>query len=154
MPPACSGCGSVAPEGEAGCQATFDELCVRNPGGIPSYQVRRTLVDAYALQHPDRYCASGKSFAAHLTGLCCTFEHGSHPSVLEAVQRWLNGPRKLEKPEIPSSRGGVTLADVQGARDSQVLALAVEKWARSTWEAYSALHPLARRWIQEALARR
>lgn len=29
---------------------------------------------------------------------------------------------------------------------------AVERWARSTWEAYSPLHAIASRWIQQALS--
>jgi hypothetical protein len=35
--------------------------------------------------------------------------------------------------------------------DPQAYGEAVERWARSTWDAYSALQPLARRWIAEAL---
>jgi hypothetical protein len=29
---------------------------------------------------------------------------------------------------------------------------AVEGWARSVWEAHATLHPLARQWVQQALA--
>lgn len=69
----------------------FEEFGARSFADPPYWRVHRMMVDAYCLQHPERYCVSAKSLAAHLTGLCCAFEHGGHPSVNAAVQRWLNG---------------------------------------------------------------
>jgi hypothetical protein len=109
------------------------------------------MVDAYCLQHPENYCASAKSFAAHLTGLCSAFEHGSHHSLLRATQRWLNGPSRIEKPELPEFKGTVTIADVLSAPEGDAFPAAIEDWARSTWDAYESLQPLARRWLHEAL---
>lgn len=154
MDEVCEGCGIKARGGTAGCQAMFDELGARPLGLPPSYAVHRRTVDTYCLQHPASYCVSAKSLAAHLTGLCCAFEHRSHPTLLRSLQQWLNGTPALAKPELPVARGEVTIADVVSAPDAESEARALERWARSTWEAYSALHPLARRWIQEALAGR
>ena len=67
-------------------------------------------------------------------------------------RRWLNSTPRMEKPEIPSFRGELTIADVRDAPDPEAYGQAVELWARSTWKAYSALHSLARQWIQQALA--
>jgi hypothetical protein len=64
--------------------------CARGNGGLPGdhgllardftdaayFRVHRMIVDTYCLQHPDRYCVSAKSLAAHLTGLCWLIEHG------------------------------------------------------------------------------
>jgi len=149
----CSGCGWAATEGSDGCQALFDELLARDFSNVIYGRSHRLMVDTYSLQHPDRYCVSAKSLAAHLGGLCCAIEHGARPEAYHSLQRWLNGRSPIEKPELPSSRGAVTIADVQAASDAAGYAQAVERWARSTWEAYAILHPLARRYMDEALAR-
>lgn len=53
---------------------------------------------------------SGKSFVAHLTGMCAALEHDDTLAVNQAVQRWLNGPRAIVKPaEPPRDRGGLTI---------------------------------------------
>jgi hypothetical protein len=65
--------------------------------------------------------------------------------------RWLDGTAPIQKPEITAFRSAFTIADVYRATDADTHARAVERWARSTWEAYVALHPLARRWVEEAL---
>lgn len=148
----CSGCGLAVRGGEAGCQEIFDGQLARDFSDVAYFGVHRMLVDTYALQHPDRYCASAKSLAAHLTGLCWLVEHGGSRAVgSEALRRWLNGGPRLEKPEVPSFRGRLTIGDLPQGEDAGAHAQAVDCWARSTWEAYSALHPLARQWILQAL---
>jgi hypothetical protein len=146
----CEGCGLVVEGGTAGCQLLFDEL----RGGqlvASTYQLQRLTVDTYCMQHPDRYCVSAKSLAAHLTGLCWALEYSGHPSGLKALQRWLDGRAPIEKPELPSVRGALTVADVIGTPDAERRAAAIGRWAHSTWDAYSALHSVARRWVEEAL---
>ena len=110
----------------------------------PSYAWTRLTVDVYCLQHPDRYCVSAKSLAAHLTGLAWWVEHGPDERGLRALQRALDGPVELVKPAIPSERGSLTIADVTAALDYSP---AVEAWARTTWDAYAPLHETARAWI-------
>ena len=56
--------------GETGCQKIFEDLLARDFGNVLYFRSHRMLVDTYALQHPERYCVSAKSLAAHLTGLC------------------------------------------------------------------------------------
>ena len=77
--------------------------------------------------------------------------HGSQPSVLEAQRRWLDGRPPLENPALPASRGSLPIAAAYGAPAAVSLVAAVARWARSTWEAYAVLHPVARRWTEEAL---
>jgi hypothetical protein len=148
----CSGCGLLVAGGKAGCRAIFDEVSAREWNHPTSYRYHRMFVDAYCLQHPDESCASAKSFVAHLTGLCAAFEHKSHPSVFKAVNRWLSGGPSITKPELPAFRGGLTIAEVHAEQDPFPIAQAVDRWARSTWEAYVALHSQARAWIEEAFS--
>ncbi len=64
------------------------------------------------MQHRDPYCRSDKSYAAHLTRLCCGVEHNGNPKIYAAIQKWLNGSVAIEKPEVLSYRGGMTVANV------------------------------------------
>lgn len=150
----CSGCGWVTAEGKAGCRARFDQLCARDYSQPTSYRYHRMLVDAYCLQHWEEYGPTGKRFAAHLAGLCCAFEHDSHPSVLRALQGWVTRASTLPLPELPANRGAVTIGDIPAEAEDLAYVRAVEGWARAVWEAHASLHPLARQWVQEALARK
>jgi len=112
------------------------------------------MVDTYSLQHPDEFCASAKSLAAHLTGLCAVLEYPNHPTILKVLLEWLERHPAPEKPVLPSARGAVTIAEAYGAPDATRLLAAADRWARATYEAYAPLHPLARGWVDEALSRR
>jgi hypothetical protein len=106
------------------------------------------LVDTYCLQHPDRYCVSAISMAAHLTGLCVAVECRDREEPLNAaVQRWLSRRPRLDKPTPPDDRGNLTIADVRLTADPSQHAGAAAAWARATWSAYAPLHDIARRWI-------
>ncbi len=149
----CLGCGLLVQGGTSGCQAMMDELLARDFSDVTYFRYHRMFVDIYCLQHPDPYCLSAKSLAAHLTGLCWFIDNGRSRAVgSESLRRWLNGTPRIEKPEIPSFRGELTIADVRDAPDPKAYGQAVELWAQSTWQAYSTLHSLARQWIQQALA--
>jgi hypothetical protein len=103
-------------------------------------------VDAYCLQHA-LYVESAKSLAAHLCGLCIAFEHGNDVEALRQLQQWLSGNPKLVKPDLPLFRGSVTIGDVYGISDPSEFGRVVESWARSAWEAYRELQPMAREWV-------
>jgi hypothetical protein len=150
---ACAGCGLPIEGGTAGCRAIFDALLARDFGEVAYFRLHRLLVDAYSLQHPEDYCASAKSFAAHATGLCWALERAGDRAVgSEALRRWLDGPAPVEKPTLPPSRGARTIADVRAAADVAAYEVALERWARSTWDAYTPLHALVRGWVERALA--
>ncbi len=151
---ACDGCRLALPGGTAACQTIFEEEMARQYSDFRYARRHRMAVDAYALQHPDQYCASAKSLAAHLTGLCAAFEYPGHPSLLSMLQRWLSQRPSLQKPELPADRGALTIGDVLRAVDPQVHARTIERWARATWEAHETLHPLAREWIRMVLSQR
>ena len=150
----CPQCGARFEHGESDCEIEFQTACLRPIGAPSSWLHRRLLVDAYAVQHPDRYCASDKSLAAHLGGLCAWVDHGPHPAPHRALLDWLDGRRELVRPALPAERGALTIASIAAAADGAELAAAVERWARSVWEACQPLHPIAREWVKAALERR
>ncbi len=122
----CPDCGLPAATGEPDCAALRDALTAR-------------------VQHAADV-KSAKSLAAHLCGLCVALEHDNNAATLKGIQQWLSANPKLQKPELPSFGGSVTIADVWGVAllDYE---RAVEAWARSAWEAYRDLQPLAREWL-------
>jgi len=130
----------------------FDDFRAREMTELaPSYASTRLTVDVYCLQHPDRYCVSAKSLAAHLTGVGWAIERGGGEWGLRALQRWLDRGAKLDKPALPAHRGELTVSDVLGAADTDAYLAALDAWARSTWAAYGGLHEIANRWIDEAV---
>ena len=145
---ACSGCGLVVEGGVEGCQAIFDDESAREYADVRFAARRRMVVDTYCLKHAERYCASATSLAAHLTGLCIAMEHrGREEELNAAIQRWLSRRPELDKPPLPATRGPLTIAAVRAATDLVDHRAAVDGWARGTWDAYAALHPMARAWV-------
>jgi len=108
----------------------------------------RLVVDCYSLQH-DRYILSGRSLAAHLTGVCIALEHNGDPALLRLVQQWLSRTRELPKPAVPEHRGDVTIHDVITAAPEERHDL-VLRWAASSWVAWSGHQEQARGWIAAA----
>ena len=150
----CAGCGLAVAGGEAGCQVLLDGLWGLEFGNALYFRTHRLTVDVYALQHPERYCVSAKSLAAHLMGTCAALERGAGRAVGDdRLRRWLDGPARIERPALPAARGRLTVADVVGAAGPEAHHRAVDAWARATWEAYAPLHAVARGWIDRALSR-
>lgn len=148
----CDGCGLVIEGGAAACQALFDELLAQSFTNLALMRVHRMVVDTYALQHPDRYCASVTSLAAHLTGLCWVLEYkGNRATGSDQLRRWLNSRPQIDKPPIPAFRGRITVDVLQGAADGARLGPDAERWARDTWDAYAPLHALAHQWVAAGL---
>jgi hypothetical protein len=154
-PGRCGGCGLIVDGGTAACRAAFDRLALPAPPDNPFLRWRRLLVDTYALQHPDPFCVSATSLAAHLTGLGWILEYrGDAASGSEQLRRWLNSQPVLVKPPLPASYGDVRIDALLEARSPDEAAAAVGRWADATWRAYVELHPTARDWIAQALGYR
>jgi hypothetical protein len=151
----CGGCGLVVSGGAEACRALFDQIAAPIPGGTPLLPFRRLVVDTYALQHPDPFCVSATSLAAHLTGVGWILEYrGSATSGSDQIRRWLNSRPALVKPALPASYGDVRIDAIAEVSARGAVEAAVDRWARSTWAAYAPLHPIAREWIAHALAYR
>jgi hypothetical protein len=150
----CGSCGSAVEGGTEGCQRLFESIGLREYEDVRFARYHRVVVDVYAMQHPDRYGHSAKSFAAHLTGLCAWLEDESRAqSVNASVQRWLSGPSPIDRPELPANFGALTIVEVAGEDDPVRFGEALHRWARSTWDSYAPLHRIARVWIATALAK-
>jgi hypothetical protein len=141
--------------GTAACRELFDRLTLAAPDGNRLLRWRRLLVDTYALQHPDPFCVSATSLAAHLTGVGWILDYGGDAANgSDQIRRWLNSRPELIKPPLPASFGDVTIAAVADATTAAEVEPAVGVWARATWSAYAPLHEVARAWIERALAYR
>lgn len=149
----CPSCGAHTESGSSSCQALWEQLLAADFSDFRRGRHHRRAVDSYALQHPEKFCKSAKSFAAHLTGLCCAMEHNENPSVHAAVQRWLNGRVDIEKPALPANRGSLTIAHVHAAEDHDDYVKRLVEWSEQVWTAYADYHALARAWLAAALGR-
>lgn len=147
----CPECGAAA-GGRAGCQALWDEIAARAYTDLAYTATHDLAFDAYCMQHPGTYCVSAKSYAAHLTRLCCGVEHGGDRQAYAAINRWLNGRVPLEKSDVLRERGSLTVASLQSARDADEHRQRVQAWAADVWAAYSSQHDLARRWVRSVLS--
>ena len=150
----CPGCGAVIDGGRAGCQKLFDKVIATEFSDHRYGRIHRLTVDVYALQHPVEYMRSGKSYAAHLTGMYAALETDSTAATNQAVQKWLSGPKALTRPNHPSpgQRRTLTIAYVHEAKDPDEHVRRAREWAVSTWEAWQDYHGLAKEWIAEANA--
>jgi hypothetical protein len=102
------------------------------------------LVDAYGAQHADAV-GTGIRVAYSLVGLFLTLERGMNGLQVRRIHQSMGKPQP-SWPQFPrpADVGQVTLLDVAlaGARAASVEghARALDKWARSVWEAWSAQH--------------
>jgi hypothetical protein len=147
----CEDCGAAVAGGRDVCLKLFEEVIAREFSDYRYGRIHRLTVDAYSLQHPDKYMRSGKSFAAHLTGMCAALEHGDAQDLNRAVQKWLSTNPQVEKPaHLPGRRGDLTITYIHGAPDANEHVNRVKEWARDVWAAWAEHHALARRLIDEA----
>ena len=148
----CAGCGLAVAGGTAGCQSIMDAVLAVHFSDATYFGMHRLFVDAYCLQHPDAYCVSFKSLAAHLAHLCWSLEYGGSRAIpSEAIRRWVERRPHLAKPPLPASRGELTVAEIARVSSPAEHHAAVVRWAESTWGAYAALQATARQWVQLAL---
>lgn len=147
-------CSCGLPSG-AECKRHFDEILAKEFSDYRYMKAHRLTVDAYSLQHPDPYMISAKSYAAHLTGLCCFMEHEGDRDLLRTLQQWLSGKREdLEKPPPLSELGELTITHILDAEDEIEHERLVTEWAAEVWSAYGVYHQLARDWIETATKER
>lgn len=147
----CQDCGALVPEGRDGCLKLFEGILAREFSDYRYGRIHRLTVDAYSLQHPDKYMRSGKSFAAHLTGMCSAMEAEDALATNQTVQRWLSTNPKIEKPSrLPERKGRLTIAYIHSAADADEHIKRVREWALDVWGAWAEHHALARQLIDGA----
>ena len=145
----CASCGAPL-GGREGCQAQFDRLSAKAWETPVRAVMHNMVVDAYAMQHPDEYCVSAKSYAAHLTGLCCGLEHPGDHKLYWQIPRWLDGPSTIVKPPVIDVRGRKTITTITDVSDGAYQS-AVRQWAAAVWAAYESQQYLARGWLADVV---
>jgi hypothetical protein len=146
----CPECGLRTAPDQPTCVQMRDALLARDfEQPVPYWRFHRLAVDAYCLQHGP-YVKSAKSLAPHLCGVCMFFEHGNDADLFARMNRWLSTNPPIQKPDLPTFRGNLTIAHVHGIEEPSEYGRAVEEWARATWKAYRELQPLARTWAAQA----
>lgn len=107
------------------------------------------LVDTYAMQHPEEYGASAKSYIRHLFALCCLLEHPGDERLYWARP----GPANRRptptppKPALLTVRGSLTVEHPLRTVDDATYQTAVREWAANVWAAYAPQHELARTYL-------
>jgi Family of unknown function (DUF5946) len=153
----CSGCGYAA--GRKACQDVFDDVAlrVRALAWTDSLKTWRLMHDVYDVQHEQDFCGRYPGLVTHLGGLCWALESGGQERGYRALQQlverdpWRDQPYP-PAPGLPPTRGTVTAASLADLAEPALLIAGVDRWARSVWLAYAPLQPVARQWVQQALA--
>jgi hypothetical protein len=146
--PRCPECGGPGAASSEACELRFQALGLERFDDSELASDWRLVVDCYAVQH-DKYIRSGRSCAAHLTGVCIALERGGDAGLLRAVQEWLSRTREVATPAAPTARGAVSIDDVIAAAPEERHDV-VLRWAASAWAAWGEHHALARGWIAAA----
>ena len=152
----CPGCGF--PDGRKACQDLFDSIALRTRelAWTGSLRTWRLLHDVYDIQHEADFCGRYRGLIMHLGGVCLALEHGGEERDYKKLQKFVELDLMKDKPYppepgIPATRGTITVANLEEAESPERLIAGVDRWARSAWEAYRPLQPIAREWVKEAL---
>jgi hypothetical protein len=148
----CPECGGQVKGGRGGCQALFDEITYMMGSNLRIAAIHRLSLDTYCMQHVESYCASARSYAAHLVGLWWGINHPDDSAPVVPVLRSLNLNDKLIKPPVLRNRGSISLPDVMTgahpASDIDEFVRHVHAWANNVWQAYDSQHEMIRMWIK------
>jgi hypothetical protein len=147
----CEYCDAQGVGGYEGCRLLFNAITAQSFSSAAHFAVHRAAVDCYALQHPEYFCASAKSYAAHLSGLCVAIEYDRSVEVNAAIQKWLNGPIDLQKPKLLIERGEINILHLKNVIEPEERAQRVDEWCQNIWAAYAELHDIARSVVWAAL---
>lgn len=137
-------------ESSPGCWHAYGIVLAREYESPELFPIHRLSVDSYAVQHPGGTSRQAvQSVGVHLARLCLFLEHGlsaedANAAMLEVGKTKAN----MVKLARPGSLGEVTVADVLAANGVEQHSDAVQRWARSTWQAWSEHHETIRRWAR------
>ena len=146
MLPPCPACGAEL-GGRAGCQAAFDSLSARSYESPARGAMHNMLVDTYAVQHPEEYGVSQKSYIRHLYALGVLLEFPGDARLYWATPQSGKPVPAPPKPPLLTSRGTLTIAGALAAADDQAYQRIVREWAEDVWRAYAPQHDLYRNYL-------
>ena len=101
------------------------------------------LVDTYAMQHPEEYGVSDKSYIRHLFALGALIQHPDDQRFYWATPVKGKPVPAPPKPPLLTQRGTITVAHPLAAADDAAYVQAVREWAANVWQAYAPQHELA-----------
>jgi hypothetical protein len=142
----CPACGARL-GGRAGCQDAFDQLSALSYTSAVRGGMHNMLVDVYAVQHPEEYGVSAKSYIRHLYALGVLLEFPSDFRLYWATPQSGKPVPAPPKPPLLTSRGSLTIAHALNAADDAAYRKAVEEWAADVWRAYAPQHELYRNYL-------
>ena len=150
--PDCPLCRAPRVGGLEGCHTILHRLQLEFGLGLRE-SLGRMAVDAYCLQHPEIYCLSAKSYAAHLAFMAAWMDYSSDMNTIVIALRGFDGPFEEVKPPVLEHRGSLTMADLQSVQTRAELEQKMTAWGQNVWEAYTFLHDTAREYLRETLVR-
>jgi hypothetical protein len=134
-----------------GCWQLYTELLAREYGDIRYAAAHQLTVDTYMVQHPGLpKRRSVQSVAVHLVGLCLMLERARTAMELPGLRkRFVERHPQFPWLKPPGSVGELTVVDILGATSPEAHRALVDRWARSTWQAWSAHQQQVRAWADE-----
>ena len=152
----CAACGF--PGDRQACQDAFNDvsLRVRALAWTGSMLTWRLMHDVYSIQHEEDFCGRWRGLIMHLGGVCHALEFGGDERGYRALQKFierdhLKGQPYPPAPGIPADRGSINVSSLKDLNEPVLLVNGVDRWARSVWQSYDKLQPLAREWVKSAL---
>jgi glyoxylase-like metal-dependent hydrolase (beta-lactamase superfamily II) len=161
----CCGCGEEFPEitgpthdymlSSPGCWEAYGRVLAREYESLPHAQLHRLTVDAYAVQHPGVDGRQARnSVGIHLSRLCLIFDCGWPIERANDAMQAITA-KKQQYPWLtpPNGCGTVTVRDVLETQNASDHLGAVERWARSAWQAWAEHHATVHEWVEELVNR-
>jgi hypothetical protein len=142
----CPACGAPL-GGRAECQQAFDSLTARSYTSPLRGAAHNMLVDVYAVQYPEEYGISAKSYIRHLYALGVLLEYPGDVRLYWATPESGRPVPPPPKPPLLAARGALTIAHPLAATDDRVYGVRMQQWAADVWRAYAPQHRLYRDYL-------
>lgn len=148
----CPSCGAPDVGGLTGCDDEFSRLIGREFSNPLLFRAHRLTVDAYCLQHPEKYMISTKSATAHLSCICWSLEFSESLHLPPALKRFVDGPRTFTRIAVPPElhRGSINITHLNELSDPTKYLIKAREWANSAWSAWPHAWEQTRAWVKEA----
>jgi hypothetical protein len=132
-------------------QDQFDELSFDTLAHPSRDFLHQNAVDAFAAQLADETTKPIKIVFA-LVGLYLTLEHGYTGKQVQRIHMQLAARRKQwPRPELPATRGNITVAEVLAAQPGEARDRAIRAWCISVWEPYQPTRELIHNLLKSEL---
>jgi hypothetical protein len=133
------------------CWAVYGQVLAREYSDMAFAPAHRLTVDSYAVQHPGRPSPQSiQSVGLHLVSLCLVLERAVPvQQATELLQKFALSKEHLTWLDLPATRGKITVAHVQAAKDAAEHVKWIWDWAAAAWSAWSQHHQIIYDWLQK-----